>query len=125
MQRVLTEWHTPGPRLRTPCLAAATCALYAPSWAFGDFLVVVVKLSGWCKWGSDRERVVRGEYSAADHNALLVTDWSDLRWSCLDGNEDDVKPPLERPMWVCLYYREGPHKARLLLNDAFSVARQL
>ena len=33
--------------------------------------------------------------------------------------------PPERPMWVCLYYREGPHKARLLLNDAFSVARHL
>lgn len=55
---------------------------------------------------------MRGEYSAADHNALLVTGWSDLRWSCLDGNEDDVKPPLERPMWGCLYYREEPHKAR-------------
>ena len=62
---------------------------------------------------------MRGEYSAA----LLVSSRSSL-----DGNEDDVKPPLERPMWGCLYYREEPHKARRppphILNAAWGALLQ-
>ena len=56
--------------------------------ASGCFLVVGKQASGWCKWGSDRERVVRGEYSAAE----TTIRWSAAVDSCLEEKEDDVKP---------------------------------
>ena len=55
-----------------PSFSAFMCSLctYLGIWLFSSG----GQAEWWCKWGSDRERVlVRGEYSpAADHNALLV-----------------------------------------------------